>query len=65
MLKQDDAGAWRVSMRSKGRVDVSAVAIALGGGGHRFAGGFTGAGGPRDVLHAVREGLAAAAHLPE
>ena len=26
VLKQDDAGAWRVSMRSKGRIDVSAVA---------------------------------------
>ncbi|MBI1378759.1 MAG: bifunctional oligoribonuclease/PAP phosphatase NrnA [Frankiales bacterium] len=64
VLKQDDTGAWRVSMRSKGRVDVAAVATALGGGGHRFAAGFTGDGGPREVLHAVRERLAAAPHLP-
>ena len=65
VLKQDDTGAWRVSMRSKGRIDVSAVAIGLGGGGHRFAAGFTGVGGPRDVLHSVREALAVAEHLPE
>jgi len=64
VLKQDDTGAWRVSMRSKGQVDVSAVAIALGGGGHRFAAGFTGAGGPRDVLRQVRERLATAPHHP-
>jgi phosphoesterase RecJ-like protein len=64
VLKQDDRGAWRVSMRSKGQVDVSAVAIALGGGGHRFAAGFTGAGGPRDVLRQVRELLATAPHHP-
>jgi phosphoesterase RecJ-like protein len=51
-------------MRSKGQVDVSAVAIALGGGGHRFAAGFTGEGGPRDVLRQVRERLAVAAHDP-
>jgi len=65
VLKQDDTSAWRVSMRSKGRIDVSGVAMALGGGGHRFAAGFTGAGGPRDVLAAVRAGLAAADQLPE
>lgn len=65
VVKQDDTGAWRVSMRSKGRIDVSTVAIALGGGGHRFAAGFTAPDGPRDVLHSVREALAAAEHLPE
>ena len=30
-----------MSMRSKGGVDVSAVCGRLGGGGHRFAAGFT------------------------
>ena len=65
VLKQDDKGAWRVSMRSKGLVDVSAVALALGGGGHRFAAGFTGVGGPREVLHQVRDLLAAAPRLSE
>ncbi len=56
VLKQDDAGAWRVSLRSKGAVDVSSVARSLGGGGHRFAAGFTGAGD----LETVRAGLRAA-----
>ena len=65
VLKQDDKGAWRVSMRSKGLVDVSAVALALGGGGHLFAAGFTGVGGPREVLHQVRDLLAAAPRLSE
>ena len=65
VLKQDDTGAWRVSMRSKGRIDVSLVAMALGGGGHRFAAGFTGTGGPVEVLHGVRAALASAPHTPE
>jgi bifunctional oligoribonuclease and PAP phosphatase NrnA len=64
VLKQDDDHGWRVSLRSKGQVDVSTVATALGGGGHRFAAGFTGSGGPRDVLRAVRDALASAPHLP-
>jgi bifunctional oligoribonuclease and PAP phosphatase NrnA len=46
-----------VSMRSKGAVDVGAVAVALGGGGHRLAAGFTGHGNPGEVVVAVREQL--------
>ena len=64
VIKQDDTGAWRVSMRSKGRVDVSAVAMGLDGGGHRFAAGFTGTGEPPEILDQVRTALAAAPHLP-
>ena len=41
VCKQVADGGWTVSMRSKGRVDVSAAAVALGGGGHRFAAGFS------------------------
>ncbi|MEU4831911.1 bifunctional oligoribonuclease/PAP phosphatase NrnA [Streptosporangium sp. NPDC023615] len=41
ILKEDDDGAWQVSMRSKGGVDVSRVCAALGGGGHAKAAGFT------------------------
>ncbi|MEU8383650.1 bifunctional oligoribonuclease/PAP phosphatase NrnA [Streptosporangium sp. NPDC048865] len=41
ILKEDDDGAWQVSMRSKGGVDVSRVSVALGGGGHAKAAGFT------------------------
>jgi phosphoesterase RecJ-like protein len=46
-----------VSLRSKGAVDVSAVAVALGGGGHRLAAGFTGHGRAEDVIGLVREQL--------
>ena len=40
VLKEAD-GHLRVSLRSLGHVDVSAVAALFGGGGHRFAAGFT------------------------
>lgn len=41
VLKEAADGAWRVSLRSLGAVDVRHVAEAQGGGGHRFAAGFT------------------------
>ncbi|GII89842.1 DHH family phosphoesterase [Sinosporangium siamense] len=41
VLKQDDEGAWQVSIRSKGAVDVARIATELGGGGHVSAAGFT------------------------
>ncbi|MBF8187735.1 bifunctional oligoribonuclease/PAP phosphatase NrnA [Nonomuraea sp. K274] len=41
VLKEDDQGAWQVSIRSKGAVDVGAVSAALGGGGHHNAAGYT------------------------
>lgn len=40
LLREQD-GKVRVSLRSKGRVDVRAVAAAFGGGGHRNAAGCT------------------------
>ncbi|GAA0899803.1 DHH family phosphoesterase [Pseudonocardia zijingensis] len=50
---------WRVSLRSAGRVDVAAVAAALGGGGHRMAAGFTREGTEQEVLAAIRAALPA------
>ncbi|MCW2675161.1 MAG: Phosphoesterase [Modestobacter sp.] len=41
VLKGQDDGSWAVSMRSRGATDVARVAIALGGGGHRAAAGYT------------------------
>ncbi|MFM8971144.1 MAG: DHH family phosphoesterase [Actinomycetota bacterium] len=41
VLKEAADGAWRVSLRSLGTVDVCRIAEAHGGGGHRFAAGFT------------------------
>jgi bifunctional oligoribonuclease and PAP phosphatase NrnA len=57
VVKQTGPEEWAVSLRSKGAVDVSAVAVALGGGGHRLAAGFTGHGTPEDVMAAVRTAL--------
>jgi bifunctional oligoribonuclease and PAP phosphatase NrnA len=41
VFKQDADGSFRVSTRSRGSTDVGAVCVALGGGGHRLAAGFT------------------------
>ena len=57
VVKQLAPAEWAVSLRSKGAVDVSGVAVALGGGGHRLAAGFTGHGTPGEVVVAVREQL--------
>ncbi|SNY14743.1 DHH family phosphoesterase [Paractinoplanes atraurantiacus] len=55
LVKQMSAGEWAVSLRSKGAVDVSAVAVALGGGGHRLAAGFTGHGTPEEIVQQVKD----------
>jgi bifunctional oligoribonuclease and PAP phosphatase NrnA len=41
VLKQGPDLTWRVSLRSLGSVDVRHIAERQGGGGHRFAAGFT------------------------
>ncbi|MFE9183200.1 bifunctional oligoribonuclease/PAP phosphatase NrnA [Micromonospora haikouensis] len=53
VVKQVRPDEWAVSMRSKGAVDVSRVAVALGGGGHTFAAGFTGRGSADDVMASI------------
>ncbi len=45
----------RVSLRSRGKVDVGAIASALGGGGHHNAGGFRFSGDFAAAVAAVRE----------
>jgi bifunctional oligoribonuclease and PAP phosphatase NrnA len=40
-FKQDEGDRYRVSMRSKGEVDIGAVAKEFGGGGHKNAAGCT------------------------
>ncbi|SEL64818.1 DHH family phosphoesterase [Nonomuraea pusilla] len=57
VLKEDDQGAWQVSTRSKGAVDVAAVCAALGGGGHRKAAGFTAYGTVDEIMARFREEL--------
>jgi phosphoesterase RecJ-like protein len=61
VCKEDADGSWRVSTRSKGRVDVGAACQRLGGGGHRLAAGFTSWTGPAETVGRLRAELAAAA----
>ena len=59
VLKEDDEGQWQVSARSKGAADVGRACVALGGGGHSRAAGFTARGAAADVMTALRQQLAA------
>jgi bifunctional oligoribonuclease and PAP phosphatase NrnA len=61
VIKEQRDGKLKVSLRSRGATDVGGVAVALGGGGHRLAAGYTSRvnleGSVRaliDALHAVR-----------
>ena len=51
LLRADEDGVVRVSLRSKGDIDVRAVAQQFGGGGHMNASGFT-TEGPIDAVRA-------------
>lgn len=62
--QEPDRSAWRISTRSKGQVDVGAVCASFGGGGHRFAAGFTSYDEPLATLELLRARLADAPHLP-
>ncbi|MGH3788845.1 MAG: DHH family phosphoesterase [Pseudonocardiaceae bacterium] len=57
VLKEIGPDRWSVSLRAKQRLDVSAAAAQLGGGGHRLAAGFTASGTAGDVLDALRTAL--------
>jgi phosphoesterase RecJ-like protein len=56
-FREEGEGEIRVSFRSKGRVDVSAVAQAFGGGGHRNAAGCTVGGSVEEVKRKVFRAL--------
>lgn len=65
VLKCDPSdGLYKVSTRSKGAVDVGAICTRLGGGGHRFAAGFTSYEGAERTLETMRWALELAPHLP-
>jgi phosphoesterase RecJ-like protein len=62
LLKEESTGAYKVSLRSRDGVDVSAVARSLGGGGHARAAGFSAEGSVEEIFEAIRvrvEGAAA------
>jgi phosphoesterase RecJ-like protein len=50
VLKQQRDGRFKVSMRSRGDHDLSAVAASFGGGGHRLAAGYTSEHGPEVTI---------------
>src|SRR3954452_4939929 len=52
-FREQEPCKWRVSLRSKGAVDVSAVATHFGGGGHFCASGFSLEGAPSQVTEQV------------
>jgi phosphoesterase RecJ-like protein len=54
LLKEQEEGGVKASLRSRGAVDVGAVAVHLGGGGHHNAAGFTDPGPPNDTMAAIR-----------
>jgi bifunctional oligoribonuclease and PAP phosphatase NrnA len=53
VLKEQQGGEWKASMRSKGRVDVGTIAERMGGGGHAFASGFTSPEELHDIVESV------------
>ena len=57
ICKETPNGAYAVSMRSKGSVDVGALAVGLGGGGHRYAAGFTSDADLATTLDRIRAAL--------
>jgi phosphoesterase RecJ-like protein len=59
VLKGQDDGTWSVSMRSRGATDLSQVAVALGGGGHRAAAGYTSTVDREATIAALRAELSA------
>ena len=57
LCKEQPDGGWKVSMRSRGRVDVSAIAVEMGGGGHHNASGFSYVGTLDGAVEEVRRRL--------
>lgn len=57
LLREEGNGAYKVSLRSKGAVDVAELAHSFGGGGHRQAAGFTVEGDPEDIKRRLVEAV--------
>jgi phosphoesterase RecJ-like protein len=57
LLKEHSDGEVKASLRSRGTVDVGAIATELGGGGHHNASGFTRAGTPEEAIDEIRKRL--------
>ena len=53
LLKERAPGCYRISLRSRDKVDVSRVAGTFGGGGHARAAGLELAGAPEDIVKSI------------
>ena len=59
-FKENGPDDWRISMRSKGDVDINAVAKEFGGGGHKNASGCSATGPIAELKKTFRERIARA-----
>lgn len=59
VVKEFESGDYRVSLRSLGAINVCDIASTHGGGGHRFAAGFSSIDNPRDIISSVRDAVKA------
>ena len=59
VLKGQDDGSWSVSLRSRGGTDLARVAMALGGGGHTLAAGYSSYLDREKTIEALRAELSA------
>ena len=53
LLKEKQNGVIKGSLRSRGRVDVAAIAASFGGGGHQNAAGFTSAQDTSEIIEQI------------
>ncbi|HEY0403431.1 MAG TPA: bifunctional oligoribonuclease/PAP phosphatase NrnA [Blastococcus sp.] len=60
VLKGQDDGSWSVSLRSRGGTDLARVAMALGGGGHTLAAGYSSYVDREQTIEALRQELTTA-----
>jgi phosphoesterase RecJ-like protein len=64
VLKQQRDGRFKVSVRSRGGHDLSAVATAFGGGGHRLAAGYTSRHAPAETVARLAAALRGESVVP-
>ncbi len=57
LIKEVREGRYKASLRSRGSIDVAAVAQSLGGGGHKNAAGVTVEGTESQVVHTILKSL--------
>jgi phosphoesterase RecJ-like protein len=59
LMREVQKDTWKVSLRSKGRVNVARVAQEFGGGGHENAAGCTLNGGREEIRERLTEAVKA------